>query len=110
MIPKWDHSNIRRMRIISEKALREFGQQHPDAKESLETWKQVVKEAKWEKQQDILTSYPTTADPVGADRAVFNIRRNRYRIVVMIHYVRQIVYIRFVGTHAEYDRIDAATI
>jgi mRNA interferase HigB len=97
------------MRIISETTLRKFGEEHADAREALETWIKTVRKAEWSKSQDVLGTYPT-ADPVGDDRAVFNIRRNKYRIVVKIHYRRLIVWIRFIDTHAAYDEIDASTI
>ena len=68
-----------------------------------------AKAAHWERPQEILARYPT-ADILPGNRVVFNIRGNHYRLIVKIHYNTGIVYIRFVGTHAEYDRIDAETI
>jgi mRNA interferase HigB len=97
------------MRIISRKALREFWERHPDAQPSLQAWYADAKFASWRTPADIKRVY-RNASIVANNRAVFNIRGNRYRLVVPINYEYGIVYIRFVGTHEEYDRIDAATI
>jgi mRNA interferase HigB len=69
----------------------------------------VVKAADWSKPTDIKDMF-RSADILANDRVVFNIGGNKYRLVVAVHYRGRRVYIRFVGTHAEYDRIDAATV
>ena len=97
------------MRIVARRALREFWEEHKDVEESLRAWYSEVKQAHWETSQDILDHY-RTARTLPDNRVVFNIRRNRYRLVVKVNYDRGIVYIRFVGTHAEYDRINAEKI
>ncbi len=97
------------MRIISRKALREFWEKHPDAEQSLRAWYTRVKRATWETPSDVKVAY-RNASFVANDRVVFNIRGNRYRLIVGIDYQYSIIYIRFVGTHADYDRIDATTI
>ena len=97
------------MRIISRKVLRKFWQKHPAAENPLQTWYVDVKHANWKKPLDIKRVYQT-ASFLQNKRVVFNIKGNNYRIVVMIQYKSGIVYIRFVGTHTEYDRIDADTI
>ena len=97
------------MRIISRRALREFWERHPDARQALQAWYADVKRAAWEGPADIKEVY-RNASIIAHNRVVFNIRGNRYRLVVAINYGYGIVYIRFVGTHQEYERIDAVTI
>jgi mRNA interferase HigB len=97
------------MRIVAIKTLSEFWSQHTDAKSALESWYAEARDASWRGPQDILDHYGT-ADVLPDNRVVFNIKGNRYRLVVKIHYNTGIVYIRFIGTHAEYNRIDAETI
>ncbi len=97
------------MRIISRKRLRDFWIQHPDAQSSLEAWYADVKQAEWQTPADIKNVY-RNASIVANNRVVFNIKGNNYRLVVAVQYEYGIVYIRFVGTHLEYDKIDAATI
>lgn len=97
------------MRVITRGTLREFWEKHPDAEEALQAWYGDAERAHWETPADIRAVYQS-ASILASNRVVFNIRGNRYRLVVQIHYNTQIVYIRFVGTHAEYDRIDSLTI
>jgi mRNA interferase HigB len=97
------------MRIIARKRLREFWLQHPDAQASLEAWYADVKQAEWKTPADIKNIY-RNASIVASNRAVFNIKGNKYRLVVAVQYEYGIVYIRFIGTHPEYDKIDATTI
>lgn len=97
------------MRIISRRILREFYEKHPDATLPLQTWFHDVQRATWNSPADIKEIY-RNASFLADNRVVFNIKGNRYRIVVVIVYQHGVVYIRFVGTHAEFDRIDAATI
>ena len=97
------------MRIISKKALREFWERHPDAKEPLLAWYREVKRANWDTPAGLKEMYGN-ASLVGDNRVIFNIRGNNYRLVVKINYPHRVVYIRFVGTHAEYDAIDAKEV
>ena len=97
------------MRVISKKILREFWEQHADVKRPLQAWLEDVKRTQWKTPGDVQKIYGDDAVlPDG--RAVFNIKGNRYRLVTKIHYNTGIVYIRFIGTHAEYDRIDAKSV
>jgi mRNA interferase HigB len=89
--------------------LREFWEKHPDAQQALEAWYHDAKRAIWKTPTDIKNVY-RNASIVRNNRVVFNIKGNQYRIVVAVQYQHGIIYIRFVGTHAEYDKIDAATI
>ncbi|MEX0594083.1 MAG: type II toxin-antitoxin system HigB family toxin [Balneolaceae bacterium] len=97
------------MRIISRKALRDFWLVHSDSGNALASWFSEAKHAKWETPADIKQSYPH-ASILPGNRVVFNIKGNTYRLVVKINYDYGQVFIRFVGTHAEYDKIDATTI
>jgi len=97
------------MHIISRKALREFWEKHSDAKQALLTWYVDVEHANWKSPADIKAVH-RTASFLANNRVVFNIKGNQYRIIVVVQYKYGNVYIRFVGTHREYDRIDANTI
>lgn len=97
------------MRIISRKALREFWEKHPDARQPLQAWYADVKHADWKSPADIKNAY-RNASFLSNNRVVFNVKGNRYRVVAAVHYPYRLVYLRFVGTHQEYDKIDAAAI
>jgi mRNA interferase HigB len=97
------------MHIISRKPLREFSEKHPPAKAPLDTWFADVSRAEWSSFADIRAAYGS-ADVVAGNRVIFNIGGNKYRLVVKVAYKCGKVFVRFVGTHAEYDKIDAKTI
>jgi mRNA interferase HigB len=97
------------MRIIAIKSLRQFWTRHRDAEAALQAWYAEATSSRFLTPQDILDRYPS-ADILPGNRVVFNIKGNQYRLVVKIHYNTGIVYIRFLGTHQEYDRINAETI
>lgn len=97
------------MRIIAIKTLADFWQSHSDARAGLQAWYAEARHAEWKGPQDILDRY-RSADVLPGNRVVFNIGGNRFRLVVKIHYNTGVVYIRFVGAHADYDRIDAEKI
>jgi mRNA interferase HigB len=93
-----------RVHVISRKKLQDFWESHADAREALMAWHAEAEEATWRHLEDVRQTY-SAADGVGR-WTVFNIRGNRYRLIVSIHYNRQKIYIRHVLTHAEYDRGD----
>jgi mRNA interferase HigB len=97
------------MRIISQKALRSFWINYPSAQKPLQAWYADTKQSHWRGPSDIKKIY-RNASIVANNRVVFNIKGNHYRLVVAINYEFGIVYIRFVGTHKEYDCIDVTTI
>ena len=97
------------MRVISRKKLREFWEDYPDAREALQAWYADTKRADWQSPADIRNRY-ATASILPNNRVVFNIKGNHYRLIVAIKFDFQIVYIRFVGTHSQYDRVDATEI
>lgn len=92
--------------IISVKNLVQFYQKHPDSKSSIETWIAVTKHSEWGKPSDVVRDFPD-ADPVKNNRVVFNIAGNKYRLIVQISYLRQWVFVKFIGTHSDYDKGDA---
>lgn len=97
------------MRIISRKPLKAFYEKHPLAKSPIESWYGEVKAANWQSFADIRKIY-RSADVVTGNRVIFNIGGNKYRLVVKVAYRTQIVYIKFIGTHKDYDKIDPTTI
>ena len=82
---------------------------HANARKSLSAWKMVVEKVMWEKKQDVLQDFPK-AKMIKNNRARFEIVHNSYRLIAHIHYNDRIVEIRFIGTHAEYDKINPETI
>ena len=97
------------MRVIAKKILQEFWQKHKDCEQQLKSWYQEADNAKWKTTKDIKKDY-STASFLENNRVVFNIKGNRYRLVVKINYDYQMLWIRFIGTHSEYDKIDATKI
>ena len=97
------------MRIIAKKILREFWTVHPDIEQQLKSWYQETSKAEWKTPSQIKAEYPS-ASFLADNRIVFNIKGNHYRLIVRINYDYQMVWIRFIGTHAEYDKINAKTI
>ena len=97
------------MRIIAERTIREYYEKNPHSKTALQDWVNVVKKAQWKNFADIKATY-NSADYIGRQHYVFNIKGNDYRMVVVIKFIPQFVLIRFIGTHKEYDKIDCSTI
>ena len=97
------------IRIIAKKTLRLFWESHADSEQYLKTWFETTRNSKWESPNDIKKVY-ITASILPKNRVVFNIKGNSYRLIVKFNYERQWAFIRFIGTHAEYDKIDARTI
>ena len=99
------------MRIVSHRKLKEFFESpgREDSRVALERWHEIAAEAEWTNFSDIRADFPS-ADYVGNQHYVFNIRGNRYRLVVVVKFVMGYIFIRWVGTHEEYDKIDCSTI
>ncbi len=97
------------MRVFSRSTLREFWERHPDAEEVLQAWYKTVERAIWESPVDVRRHF-ANARIISGDRVIFNIRGGNYRLVVRIDYQFRKVYVRFIGTHAEYDRINALEV
>jgi mRNA interferase HigB len=103
------------MRIIARRTLREFvasraGHKDQSAlKSALDAWFEEVRKARWKSTADVKRHY-ATASVVSAERVVFNVRGNRYRLIVSVDFEKQIVWIKWLGTHPDYDRIDAEKV
>ena len=97
------------MRIIAKRTLRIYWGREPRAEQPLKAWYAIAAKAEWSSPADVKAVYGN-ASIVGNDRVVFNIGGNRYRLVVRFDYAHRIGFVRFVGTHAEYDAIDASKV
>lgn len=97
------------MRIISVSTLKEYWEKHPDSKQALSEWYVKVERAKWESFTDMKKDF-NSVDYVGNQHYVFNIKGNNYRLIVAVKFTPKLVYIRFVGTHEEYIKIDVKSI
>lgn len=97
------------MRIISRKKLKDFWIHHPQAKRPLRAWYADAKQASWIPPTSIKNVY-RNASIFGDNRVVFNIKGNDYRLIVAVNYHCAVVYIRFIGSHVEYDQVNAETI
>lgn len=97
------------MRIIARRALREFWMRRPDAERPLRAWFADVKRAEWQGPADVKARY-ARASLIASNRVVFDIGGNKYRLVVAIRYESRTVFVRFIGTHGEYDKIDVTTV
>ena len=97
------------MNVYNKSTLIRFWKKHHRAKVPLQTWYKITENADWKNMNEVKKIYGT-ADVVGNNRVVFNIKGNDYRLVVAFNFERQWVFIKFIGTHKEYDKIDAATI
>jgi mRNA interferase HigB len=97
------------MLIVYLERLNAFAKKHADARKSLVVWRMVVERISWKKKQDVLADFPK-AKMIKNNRARFEIVHNTYRLIAQIDYEDQIVEVRFIGAHNEYDKIDPETI
>ena len=97
------------MQIISLDRIIDFSKNHAAARKSLTTWRSAVEKANWKKKQDVLADFPK-AKMIADNRARFEIIHNTYRLIIKINYESQSIQVRFIGTHNEYDKINAETI
>lgn len=97
------------MRVISKRALRDFWQRRPEAEASLLAWFREVEKADWSTSAQVIERYPN-ASIVGADRVVFRLQHNGFRVIARLFYPGRTLYIRYVGTHSENDRIKAEEV
>lgn len=97
------------MVIITKSVLVHFGLKHTKSVAALNDWYKITKASNWNNLSDVKRTF-NSVDYIGNDRYVFNIKGNNYRLVTMIHFDIRTIYIRFIGTHAEYDKIDCLTI
>ena len=96
-------------RIFAKRTIREFWEKYPDSKDYLETWYETVRSANWRTPNEIKEFYATVTI-LKSSRVVFNISGNKYRLIAKINFQKQWLFIRFIGTHQEYDKIDANRI
>jgi mRNA interferase HigB len=92
------------MVILSKKAIDEYVSKHADAKDALNNWFRYVQQLDWSKLSELKGDFPD-ADYIGNDRYVFNIRGNSYRLIAVIFFSIRTLYIKFIGTHAEYSKL-----
>jgi mRNA interferase HigB len=97
------------MKIRNKKLIEEFVKKHADAKNAFQRWIDIVEEAEWKSHADIKISFPS-ADYIGNERYVFDVRGNNYRLVVVVVFIANSLTVAFIGTHGEYDKIDCKTI
>lgn len=97
------------MRVIAKRTLRDFWEKHADSEQQLKAWYNEAEQATWKSPNDIKKDYPS-ASILEDNRMVFNIKGNNYRLIVRINYTYGVVWIRFIGTHAEYNKVDATKI
>jgi len=109
LLPFREQATVRYVRVFNRSTVTVFADAHADARQPLFAWFAEVEKASWNGPEDVKSRYRSASFLVG-NRVIFNIKGNAYRIVVAIKYEFSAVYIRFIGTHAEYDKIDAATI
>ena len=97
------------MRIIANKILREFWEIHPDCEQQLKSWFKETNKAVWKNSNDIKSEYPSASILIN-NLFVFNIKGNKYRLIVKINFEYEMVWVRFIGTNAQYDKINANNI
>lgn len=97
------------MKIISTPPLRKFSAKYPDGHSAINLWESKAKSARWRSPAEIKAEF-SSASFVANNRVVFNIGGNKYRLIVAIAYRIGVIYIKFIGTHAQYDAVDAATV
>lgn len=98
------------MQVIALRTLRRFWRKHPQAEKPLRFWYELVRHAKWTEPADIKDLFGTTVDFLADNRIVFDIAGNKYRLVGRVSYRFKTIQITFIGTHQEYDKIDAETV
>lgn len=96
-------------RIFAKSTLREYWVKHPDTEQYLKTWYDTVMSSVWKTPNDVKKTY-ANASILKDSRIVFNIKGNDYRLIVKFNFEKQWAFIKFIGTHVEYDKIDANTI
>ena len=97
------------MRLIARSVLREYSEQHPATAVALERWYRLIKAANWTSMDDVRQAVPK-AKVLNRDRVRFEVAGGNYRLITSFDFRRQTVFIKFLGTHAEYDKIDALTV
>ena len=97
------------VRVIAKRTLRDFWSRHGDCEQALKAWYKEAEDANWKGPGDIKRDYPS-ASILTDNRIVFNIKGNKYRLIVKVNYSYKVIWVRFIGTHSEYNRVDAERI
>lgn len=108
LLPWWERAGCW-MRLIAVSTIKGFADDNANARPALENWVSIVKVANWNSMDEVVETV-RTASPINAERVVFNVGGNNYRIICSIYFPHRVVYVKWIGTHAEYDRVDAATV
>jgi mRNA interferase HigB len=98
------------MQIVALRTLRQFWEKHPQAEAPIKVWYAVAAKAEWASPADIKRQFGTTVDFVGDHRVIFDLGGNKYRLILHVAYAYRRALVKFVGTHAEYDKINAETV
>jgi mRNA interferase HigB len=98
------------MQIVALRTLRLFWERHPQAETPIRVWYTVASRADWKSPDDIKRQFGATVDFTSDNRAIFDLSGNKYRLIVHISYVYKRILVKFIGTHADYDKIDAETV
>ena len=97
------------MNVIARRNLEEFWKRHPETEQPLRAWLMAVRTQRWTSMQDVVATF-SKASPINAERCVFDICGGNYRLIVAFKFSARVAFINFVGTHAQYDRVSAATV
>ena len=98
------------MQVIACRTLCEFWERHPQAERPIRAWFAVVSKARWKGPDDVKRQFGATVDFVGDNRVIFDLGGNKYRLIVHVSYAFGRLLVKFVGTHADYDRVDPETV
>lgn len=110
LVPEMGIHYVPCMNVIARRTLKTFWEREPQAETPLRVWYAIADKANWTGPADVKERFGTAVDFVGDNRAIFDIGGNKYRLIVHFAYVYKRALIKFVGTHAEYDKIDAGTV
>lgn len=98
------------MQVIALRPLRQFWEKHPQAETPIKVWYAAASKAEWKSPADIKAQFGASVDFVGDNRVIFDLSGNKYRLIVHVAYAYKRALVKFIGTHAEYDKINAETI
>ena len=109
MFPGWEYLSLARVRLIARSTLVAFGGRHPDARASLEHWASIVSRGSWTSPAEVQSAF-SKAKVLNAERVRFEVAGGRYRLIAAFRFDAQIAFVKFIGTHAQYDAVDALTV
>lgn len=109
MFPKWERCKLESMNVIKRATLTDFWERHPETEQPLKEWFRTVKACQWTCMDDVMKSYPR-AKVLNGERVRFEICGGSYRLIVAFKFTANIAFVKFIGTQAEYDRVDALTV